>query len=201
MGHRDLLVTHTISPSSADCRQLYPRVASAAPAASFKRASALQSHRLASSFRSAILDAPSPQSFETAAAERRRHRVKRMCGSSFQNTVSSWCMFVDWSMHNESELFRQPDRLSPLVGPPEPPRHRSHPGPHESCVYFGPNGDISIACGVVISCDRPHLCNPFSASPELLHRQELLRVCVGSMSAACFLADFTEGCHSPIRMS
>jgi hypothetical protein len=35
MGHRDLLVTHTILLASADCLYPYPRVASAAPVASF----------------------------------------------------------------------------------------------------------------------------------------------------------------------
>ena len=35
-GHRDLLVTHKISPPSPDGHYLYPRVASAARAASFK---------------------------------------------------------------------------------------------------------------------------------------------------------------------
>src|ERR1700676_4487461 len=39
LGHRDLLVTHKISPPSSDGHYLCPRVASAAPAASFKRAS------------------------------------------------------------------------------------------------------------------------------------------------------------------
>src|SRR4029077_7877259 len=35
MGHRDLLVTHTILLASAECSYFYPREASAAPAASF----------------------------------------------------------------------------------------------------------------------------------------------------------------------
>jgi hypothetical protein len=35
MGHRDLLVTHTILLPSADRSYFYPREASAAPAASF----------------------------------------------------------------------------------------------------------------------------------------------------------------------
>src|ERR1700693_4359149 len=36
MGHRNLLVTHTILLASTDCFYLYPRVASGAPASSCK---------------------------------------------------------------------------------------------------------------------------------------------------------------------
>src|ERR1700693_2152808 len=50
MGHRNLLVTHTILLASTDCFYLYPRVASAAPAASFKSANGRMGVRFTSTY-------------------------------------------------------------------------------------------------------------------------------------------------------